>query len=187
MIETIKRAIISLLLLGLSYLAYYNLFFYIFFIITISIVSVIELSKNKSIYSKLMLLTQVYLFIKLFINLQYFHLVMGIIIYNSVSDVIQYVFGKLFGTEPLFDFTSKTMEGYVSGIFITYYIFNYNFDFPSFFVFYNMLGMIGGMISSIMKRKQNIKHWSNLLGPHGGINDRLDSVVLPLIVFFSDN
>lgn len=112
---------------------------------------------------------------------------MGIIIYNSSSDVLQYVGGKLFGTGPIFSFTNKTLEGYVCGLFFTHFIFSMIYDFPSIFIYYNILGMFGGMISSIIKRRKNIKHWSNLLGEHGGINDRLDSIVFPLIVLLHKN
>ena len=46
------------------------------------------------------------------------------------------------------------------------------------------LGVISGLISSFVKRLLNIKDYSDLLGPHGGWMDRIDSIVLPILVNF---
>lgn len=185
MFTFIKRSLISAFLLSLSFFAYDNLFYYLLLIATTFFLSVKELLQINNIYSYGLIVSQVYLFYNLLYSLEYFQITVMIIIYNSVSDAIQYIFGWMFGSTALFPFTSKTKEGYFAGIFVTFYILNFLLDYPYFLVYYNILGMIGGMISSIMKRLQNIKHWSTLLGPHGGINDRLDSIVLPLIILFS--
>jgi CDP-diglyceride synthetase len=183
MFTFIKRSFISAFLLTLTFFAYDNLFYYLLLISTTFVLSIKELLKI-NVYSYGLILSQVYLLYN-FYSLEYFQIVVMVIVYNSVSDAIQYVFGWMFGKEQLFPFTSKTKEGYLAGIFVTLYIFNYMLGYPYFLVYYNILGMFGGMISSLMKRSTGIKHWSTLLGPHGGVNDRLDSIVLPLLILTS--
>jgi phosphatidate cytidylyltransferase len=95
--------------------------------------------------------------------------------------VIQYLCGKFFGNYQLTSITTKTLEGYLGGSIITPFLF---YSFPTYCMKLNLIGMLGGLISSSIKRKIGIKHWSNLLGPHGGINDRLDSIILPILIWF---
>jgi CDP-diglyceride synthetase len=44
------------------------------------------------------------------------------------------------------------------------------------------LGIVSGLCSSYFKRIQGIKDYSDLLGPHGGWIDRIDSIILPSMV-----
>jgi phosphatidate cytidylyltransferase len=108
---------------------------------------------------------------------------MFIFIYNSVSDIIQYFVGKYCGKMKMFTFTTKTLEGYISGLIITHLLFYPISDVK--YIQLNVIGMLGGIISSLIKRKLNIKHWSSLLGEHGGINDRLDSIIFPLLFYYN--
>jgi phosphatidate cytidylyltransferase len=95
--------------------------------------------------------------------------------------MIQYLCGKFFGYHHFTTITTKTLEGYWGGLFLTELIFiNSGWDFMKL----NMIGMLGGLFSSYLKRSLGIKHWSNLLGPHGGVGDRLDSLIFPIIYYF---
>ena len=109
-------------------------------------------------------------------------MVVMFLFYNSVSDAIQYMVGKTFGKTQVFSVTTKSLEGYVGGLLLTTLLFSLIGTHPIFILF-NVLGMLGGLISSYVKRGVGIKDWSGLLGPHGGINDRLDSLILPLLVY----
>jgi phosphatidate cytidylyltransferase len=120
-------------------------------------------------------------FVNIIYNINSYKQITRIIFYNSVSDIIQYAAGKTIGRYKLFSFTSKSLEGYIAGIIATQIIFNYDY----YFVLLNIIGMFGGIFSSIVKRRLKIKHWSNLLGPHGGINDRLDSLCVPIIIYLN--
>jgi phosphatidate cytidylyltransferase len=111
-----------------------------------------------------------------------------ILYYNSVSDIIQCFVGKIAGYTYPFRFTRKTSEGYAASLFFTSYVANYllnisNLPYSNFFepkwILINILGMYGGLISSLIKRSIRIKNWSQVLLSHGGINDRLDSWMIP--------
>jgi phosphatidate cytidylyltransferase len=117
-------------------------------------------------------------------ELQY---VFFILLFNSVSDIMQYLGGKCIGSTPIFSFTEKTIEGYACGIFLTPILFTFIMPMKEYeicaYLLMNVLGMFGGILSSLIKRNCKCKHWSNLLGPHGGINDRIDSWMLPIFVY----
>lgn len=116
-----------------------------------------------------------------------------ILLYNSVSDAAQYACAKLWtqitGRETTrvgVPCTNKSYEGYLSGLIVPYVFFSLVGPdvsiSPEVMVLFNALGMLGGLFSSFIKRSMRVKHWSNLLGPHGGVNDRLDSFLLPACV-----
>ncbi len=46
------------------------------------------------------------------------------------------------------------------------------------------LGFLGGAILSAIKRDRGIKDWSSLIGGHGGMLDRVDSLCFSAPVFF---
>lgn len=107
------------------------------------------------------------------------------------SDVFAYLAGRTFGKNKLAPQISpnKTVEGSVGGIIggiIGMFIFGY---FTSSFIEISpvMLGIIGGfgailgqmgdLFFSVIKRQSGIKDFSNLIPGHGGILDRFDSVL----------
>jgi phosphatidate cytidylyltransferase len=47
-----------------------------------------------------------------------------------------------------------------------------------------MLGFLGGLALSANKRRRGIKDWGRLIPGHGGMLDRLDSLVLSAPLFF---
>ena len=47
-----------------------------------------------------------------------------------------------------------------------------------------LLGFLGGLLLSAIKRDRGIKDWGQLVKGHGGILDRLDSLCLSAPVFF---
>lgn len=110
------------------------------------------------------------------------------------SDVLQYVFGKLFGRRKVAPSLSpsKTWEGLVGGVasasalggalwWIT------PFGIPQAFgmaVVITLLGFFGGLVMSAIKRDRGVKDWGRMIEGHGGMLDRLDSVVFAAPVFF---
>ena len=47
----------------------------------------------------------------------------------------------------------------------------------------SIMGQIGDLFFSAIKRNHNIKDFSNLIPGHGGVLDRLDSAIFASIVF----
>jgi phosphatidate cytidylyltransferase len=47
-----------------------------------------------------------------------------------------------------------------------------------------VLGFLGGMVMSAIKRDRGIKDWSHLIAGHGGMLDRMDSLCFSAPVFF---
>ena len=110
------------------------------------------------------------------------------------SDVLQYVFGKLFGRRKVAPSLSpsKTWEGLVGGVasasvlggalwWIT------PFTIPQAFgmaLVITLLGFFGGLVMSAIKRDRGVKDWGRMIEGHGGMLDRLDSVVFAAPIFF---
>ena len=46
------------------------------------------------------------------------------------------------------------------------------------------MGFLGGLVMSAIKRDRGIKDWGQLIRGHGGMLDRLDSLVFAAPVFF---
>ena len=47
-----------------------------------------------------------------------------------------------------------------------------------------LLGFVGGLVMSAIKRDRGIKDWGHLIEGHGGFIDRLDSVIFSAPIFF---
>ena len=48
----------------------------------------------------------------------------------------------------------------------------------------NVMGFFGGLVMSAIKRDHGVKDWGHLIAGHGGVLDRLDSVLFSAPVFF---
>ena len=47
-----------------------------------------------------------------------------------------------------------------------------------------LMGFFGGLVMSAIKRDRGVKDWGRLIEGHGGMLDRLDSVVFAAPIFF---
>jgi phosphatidate cytidylyltransferase len=121
-------------------------------------------------------------------------LVAFLIIVVQGSDVLQYVFGKLFGRHkvaPLLS-PSKTWEGLVGGVLSATALGAALFWITPFsplqaagmaFVIC-VMGFFGGLVMSAIKRDRGVKDWGRMIAGHGGVLDRVDSIVFSAPIFF---
>jgi phosphatidate cytidylyltransferase len=112
----------------------------------------------------------------------------------QLSDVLQYVFGKLLGRTKLAPRVSpsKTVEGLVGGGLAATAIggalapltpFTWWQSLAMSFVIV-VMGFLGGLTLSAVKRSLGAKDWGVMIEGHGGVLDRLDSVSFAAPVFF---
>jgi phosphatidate cytidylyltransferase len=121
-------------------------------------------------------------------------LMVFIVLVAQVSDILQYVWGKLTGRHPLMPTLSpsKTVEGLIGGILsatafgaLLWRITPFTMPQAGAFAFMiATLGFLGGVVMSAIKRDRGIKDWSNLIEGHGGMLDRVDSLCFSAPVFF---
>ncbi|MBW9051519.1 phosphatidate cytidylyltransferase [Rhizobium mesosinicum] len=121
-------------------------------------------------------------------------LIAFLVIVVQLSDVLQYVWGKLFGRTKIAPrlSPSKTVEGFAGGIISATLIGAGLWWITPFtplqagilaFVI-TLMGFFGGLVMSAIKRDRGVKDWGNLIEGHGGLIDRLDSVVFSAPIFF---
>lgn len=182
--ESLSRFYTGAFLLGITYASYINIHIFICYITLTFFFSFRELlllPTKKQQSAKIMLLVNYLCIINILYNLKSHRELTRIIIYNSFSDIIQYIVGRSIGRIKPFSFTSKSLEGYLAGLIVPHVLFQYEW----YFILLNFIGMTGGIVSSMLKRNIRLKHWSNMLGHHGGINDRLDSICAPIIIYLN--
>ena len=121
-------------------------------------------------------------------------LMIFLILVVQSSDVLQYVWGKLFGKHKIVPklSPSKTVEGFVGGVVsasvlggLLYWLTPFN---PVQAVLMSLLiclmGFLGGLVMSAMKRSMGVKDWGNMISGHGGMLDRMDSLCFAAPIFF---
>ncbi len=108
--------------------------------------------------------------------------------FSSVCDMGAYFVGVNFGSRKLCPEISpkKTVEGALGGILssiVVSFLFSLAFGINKAYILIPMtlllcvVGMMGDLFASAIKRSVGIKDYGNLIPGHGGILDRLDSVL----------
>ena len=103
-----------------------------------------------------------------------------------LNDTSAFIIGKSLKGPLLYPSISpnKTWSGSIGSILISFFVLillNFNFIIS---LILSLTPLIGDLFFSYIKRKNNVKDFSNILGNHGGILDRLDSLFLFTIVYF---
>ena len=118
-----------------------------------------------------------------------------LILITTLTDTFAYIGGSLIGKHKFTSISpNKTLEGCVVGSLIStfictiYYInaigINSNLLVTILVILVlSILGQIGDLFFSAIKRKYKKKDFSNLIPGHGGILDRLDSLIFVIIAF----
>ena len=112
----------------------------------------------------------------------------------QLSDVLQYVWGKLIGRRKLAPelSPSKTWEGLIGGVLSAsaigaslWWMTPFTFlQAAGLALVVTLMGSFGGLVMSAIKRDKGVKDWGHLIAGHGGFLDRLDSVVFAAPFFF---
>jgi phosphatidate cytidylyltransferase len=121
-------------------------------------------------------------------------LIAFLVIVVQGSDVLQYVWGKLFGRTKIAPrlSPSKTVEGFVGGALsatalgagLSWMTPFTPLEAAGLSLVIVLMGFFGGLVMSAIKRDRGVKDWGHLIAGHGGFIDRLDSVVFSAPVFF---
>lgn len=121
-------------------------------------------------------------------------LIAFLVIVVQISDVLQYVWGKLLGRTKIAPklSPSKTVEGFVGGALSATAVgagLSWMTPFTPLQAAFLalvivLMGFFGGLVMSAIKRDRGVKDWGNLIAGHGGFIDRLDSVVFSAPIFF---
>lgn len=114
--------------------------------------------------------------------------ILGVFILVWVNDTFAYLVGSNIGKHKLFYSVSpnKTWEGFLGGMLFTFvaaFVLAHFFDKLSlvnwlvFAFIVSTFGVLGDLIESMFKRQAGLKDSSNLIPGHGGILDRMDSMI----------
>ncbi|PWV63450.1 phosphatidate cytidylyltransferase [Plasticicumulans acidivorans] len=121
-------------------------------------------------------------------------LLIWLVLVVQLSDVLQYVFGKLCGRRAIVPRLSpnKTVEGFVGGVLSAALIGTalwWATPFTPWQAFMlallvTLLGFAGGLVMSAIKRDRGVKDFGAMIEGHGGMLDRIDSLCFAAPVFF---
>jgi phosphatidate cytidylyltransferase len=121
-------------------------------------------------------------------------LIAFLVLVVQASDVLQYVWGKLLGRTRVAPnlSPSKTWEGLIGGVLSATLIGALLSVITPFSMVeaamlalvITLMGFLGGLVMSAIKRDRGVKDWGRMIEGHGGMLDRMDSVVFAAPVFF---
>jgi len=121
-------------------------------------------------------------------------LIFFLVVVVQSSDVFQYVWGKLLGNHKIAPKVSpsKTWEGLIGGVVTSsllgaslYWITPFTvMQAVGMSIVITLMGFLGGLVMSAIKRDRGVKDWGHLIAGHGGFIDRLDSVIFSAPIFF---
>ena len=123
-------------------------------------------------------------------------ILLGSFILIWTNDTFAFLVGKNLGKQKLFEKISpkKTVEGFLGGLFFScvasYFIakFTNTLDFTNWLILsiiISVFGTLGDLIESKFKRQANVKDSGVIMPGHGGLLDRLDSIVFAAPFIYS--
>jgi phosphatidate cytidylyltransferase len=123
------------------------------------------------------------------IHNDYWRQILGMLLIVTYSmDTGAWFIGKNFGKHKLWPAVSpkKTIEGLVGGMIIAgacgswawfYFFGQFRWYYSVIFAFCGVISQVGDLVQSKLKREFEIKDSSNLIPGHGGVYDRIDSLI----------
>jgi phosphatidate cytidylyltransferase len=117
-----------------------------------------------------------------------------LVLIAQLNDVMQYVWGKLFGKHPIAPNVSpnKTWEGFIGGTVTAVAVGTALYWATPFTpaeaalmsLAITLMGFAGGLVMSAVKRDRGVKDYGSLIEGHGGVLDRIDSLLFAAPIFF---
>lgn len=117
-----------------------------------------------------------------------------LVLVAQINDVMQYIWGKLLGKHPIAPHVSpnKTWEGFVGGTLTAIGIGTALWwatpfspvEAAGMSTAITLMGFAGGLVMSAVKRDRGIKDFGAVIEGHGGVLDRIDSLLFAAPVFF---
>jgi phosphatidate cytidylyltransferase len=112
----------------------------------------------------------------------------------QASDVLQYIWGKLLGKHKIAPTVSpnKTLEGFLGGVVMATLLGTAlwwatpftPWQAAAMSLLIALMGFVGGLVMSAIKRDRGVKDYGTLIEGHGGVMDRIDSLCFSAPVFF---
>lgn len=130
------------------------------------------------------------------VNNEYHHaFLLALFVFIWVNDSFAYLAGSLFGKHRLFERISpkKSWEGFIGGaifsigaavVYAQFYAQLPLWAWIGFAIVMISVGTLGDLIESLIKRTLNVKDSGSVLPGHGGILDRIDSVIFSIPALF---
>ena len=121
-------------------------------------------------------------------------LIAFLVIVVQGSDVLRYIWGKLLGKHKVAPVLSpsKTWEGLIGGVASATLLGMALHGITPFSPWQAagmaflicVMGFFGGLVMSAIKRDRGVKDWGHMIEGHGGMLDRVDSVIFAAPIFF---
>jgi phosphatidate cytidylyltransferase len=121
-------------------------------------------------------------------------LLLYLVVVVQASDVLQFVWGKLLGRRRIAPTISpnKTWEGFAGGVACAtllgtglWWATPFNpWQAAAMSLLIALAGFAGGLVMSAIKRDRGVKDYGGLLPGHGGVLDRIDSLLFAAPIFF---
>ena len=202
-----KRFITSIVLITIIFLFALFDFLLVYGLIVLGVISILEffnlMEKNSfQKFFKILFNTIFIIYILIFCTLFIFFLnflqlkilIFILIFVCAASDIGGFIFGKIFKGPKLTKISpKKTISGAFGSIifsnltmlvFVFYFINSFDYFFIIIGTITSIACQLGDLFFSYLKRGAKIKDTSNLLPGHGGILDRIDSILLGVPIGF---
>ncbi len=175
----------------------YDIVIMVFSLLTIATTALIRWEQHKSLTSMFAVLFGVFytgtlpaLMVKISLTYSVQKILLALILMIWIVDSVAYFVGMRYGKHRNIIKVSpqKSLEGFVAGclaplfIVVIYYFVGYRplsmINLSLVAVAAGIVGQVGDLVESMLKRFCNVKDSSNIIPGHGGVLDRMDSALL---------